>query len=1176
MPDPFMTPRGHMANLVAESKSADTPDTGGVCPLMSQTLQLLPVRYGLVEELDPSIEIAMPYRLQSLPLGFRLLRDGFLYVIDSVTGHLHEYRIELGSVSALLFKGGEVGADRRTDVIEADPALVFSRRSILHVTYSEVQWTAFKCAQVLKVAAEREHFMQRVSFENIERGEGRDLIDDKQMAVWLAESSGSWADKPGDNPTQIPYAWEHTPLYRQTIIEELTSQVTSAHKRDFLVLAVHDDVGVMRDLACRQDQLVEQIEQWAEGGTEPRQVERDYLLGCYIEALTQITDADLDKRGKTDPAFKALLDDMDTLPEPERGTTRNTLLEVISQDNRQEASTYFHDPEVPADLQERLDKAKPDRLSMDDGIEARAQTIQQYQLEQRFVGTSPEFIARHRRTLWKIYRQMDKQTKDLLYGAKFGQRGINDLIDRPAMDTFLKKQREVLQPLNEALDKVTHDRVQLLIKNRLHRAIWYYDVEDSEQVDHALLTEYACLKDICRSDSANEKILDWININPGMTRPMFYAAPLSAQTELGVQLAYFTNAGWLLIKDAPDWLERLKQWGAGLVLDTGRLSAATQVNVSAAWGTLAPALQMGIQQAVLIFLQQMDKGQLPDMDALFRSLPKAAGVAILDAARRENVTFQVASVDDLQQLGKTVQAVQKKRSYLRYLNNFAQQRKAEDTLWHLGSEAQTTRQDRHATQQSLRELEEQLARAMSPIADLPGDVTHLQAASSGKPGLALVFPQPQHREVRSVLDNYRRGVTVAPKAGLLGDGAGLLVFLAQVVNLVSVSVEVFSKQEIARDISPFLSSTAATVAAGFGAAQGIADTALSAHAADLAKNLRKAELMGVHVQMGKLHIGLGMIGYAAGMAAAALSLASSSANWQDAVRNGNSDAKAGATISLLGNSGFLASNSYGFAQTVQAFRHVLTTEANSAARLTAWAAAGTRLSTVFFRFNMAGILFTALELSGTWFYNRSNLSRHDRWLLSTPWSQDSERRRSLSLSDYQKNLRGHIQAPRVQIIPSSDDPNAPKPRRVLLHFPTLSASDLTQPIASHASDALLNIGGYRVKREQTGRDRTPEQWNPLSELLIGSLKIQQENPLTLQLTAIRSLLPSAHVEHCDIVLSIQLGHRTPGGLYEANLYDLRFPVTGGGGDFPDVILEPQGEQCSYFNINPALMSQAQN
>lgn len=1171
-----ITPRGHMANLIANAQCADPLDAGGFCPLMSQTLQLLPVRYGLVEDLDPSIEMAMPYKLQSLPLGFRLLRDGYLYIIDSATGHLHEYTIKDGSVAALLFKGSDIATDRRTDVLETDPALVFSRRSVLHVNFSEVQWTAFKCAQVLKVAAEREYFMQRISFENIERGEGRDLIDDRRMAVWLAESSGGWADKSGDTSTQVPYHWEHQPLYRQTILEELTSQVTPAHKRDFLFLAVRDDVGVMRDLAQYQDQLVDQIEHWANSGSEEGQVERDYLLGCYIESLTQINDADLKERGKKDPAFRALLEDMETLDEPERSETRKTLLEVMSQDNRQDARAYFNDPDVPEDLQARLEAAKPDRLSMDDGIDARAQTIQQYHLEQRFIGTRSAFIARHRKTLWMIYRHLDKPTKELLYGAKFGQRGINDLIDRPAMDAFLKQQREVLQPLNEQLEKVTHDRVELLIKNRLHRAIWYYDIEDSEQVDHAAITEYACLKDICRSDSAIQKILDWLNANPAMSRPMFYAAPLSAQTELSVQFAYFISAGWALIKDAPEWLERLAHWGAGLVLDTGRLSAATQVNVSAAWGTLAPALQMGIQQAVQTFLQQMDTGQLPDMDALFRSLPKAAGVAILDAARRENVTFQVASVDDLQQLGKTVQAVQKKRSYLRYLNNFAQQRKAEDSLWHLGSEAQTTRQDRHATQQSLRELEEQLARAMSPIADLPGDVTHLQAASSGKPGLALVFPQPQHREVRSVLDNYRRGATVAPKAGLLGDGAGLLVFLAQVVNFVQVRNETLGQPESAINYNAYRSSLAATVAAGFGAAQGIADTALGAHAAELAKNLKKAELMGVHVQMGKLHVGLGGLGYVAGMIAAVISMNSTLTSLEDAVRTGNTDAQVGATISLLGNSGFLATNSYGAAQTGMAFKHVLATARNSPARVAAWAAAGTRLATVFFRFNVAGTLFTALELSGSWFYNRSNLSRHDCWLLSTPWSQDPDRRRALSLSDYQKELRGHIQAPRVQIIRSSEEPHNPQPRCFLLHFPTLSAADLAQPIASHASDALLNIGGYQVVRAQHGRDYSPEQWTPLKENLQHSLQLHQETPLILQLTNIRVLITSPTPGRCDLALSIQLGHRTPEGLYEANLYDLRFPVTGESGDFPDAILEPQGEQCSYFNINPALMSQAQD
>ena len=106
---------------------------------------------------------------------------------------------------------------------------------------------------------------------------------------------------------------------------------------------------------------------------------------------------------------------------------------------------------------------------------------------------------------------------------------------------------------------------------------------------------------------------------------------------------------------------------------------------------------------------------------------------------------------------------------------------------------------------------------MSPLAELQGETTHLQAPAPGKPGLALVFPPRQHAEVRSVLENYRRGVKVAPKAGLLGDGAGLLVFVAQVVNLVQVTREVYSQPEQTKYLW-LIGPAAATAAAGFGAA----------------------------------------------------------------------------------------------------------------------------------------------------------------------------------------------------------------------------------------------------------------------------------------------------------------------------------------------------------------------
>ncbi|MGV6393289.1 hypothetical protein ACTUVN_001185 [Pseudomonas caspiana] len=270
-------------------------------------------------------------------------------------------------------------------------------------------------------------------------------------------------------------------------------------------------------------------------------------------------------------------------------------------------------------------------------------------------------------------------------------------------------------------------------------------------------------------------------------------------------------------------------------------------------------------------------------------------------------------------------------------------------------------------------------------------------------------------------------------------------------------------------------------------------------------------------------------------------------------------------ISMLGNSGFLASNSYGFAQTIQAFRHVLAAEAVTAA----WAAAGVRLSTVFMRFNLAGIIFTALELSGSWYYNRNNLSRHDRWLLSTPWGQGQEpdQCQSLPLGHYLKGLRAHYQAPRMQIIPSSDD----APQRFLLHFPTLYAAELTKPVASHASAFVLNIGGYRVVREQTGRDRTPERWSPMDEALEERLQIKQLNPLIVELTEVRGLIRSDLISHTDIVLSIQLGPIISTGQHEANVYEVRFPVTGESGAFPAVDLDPPGEQCEYFKINPDLM-----
>lgn len=171
------TPRRDSANLAAnEASSSDSRSPSGTCPLMNAKVQLLPLRYGLTEGVDPSAELAMPFALKSRPLGLRLVRNGYLYVIDGGTGKLHEYRIDKGAIDKLLWQDAEVRADIRSRAV-GEPQLVFPRTSILYVAYSELQWTARKCMQVLASPKDREHFMQAVDLRRADPQQGAASAD---------------------------------------------------------------------------------------------------------------------------------------------------------------------------------------------------------------------------------------------------------------------------------------------------------------------------------------------------------------------------------------------------------------------------------------------------------------------------------------------------------------------------------------------------------------------------------------------------------------------------------------------------------------------------------------------------------------------------------------------------------------------------------------------------------------------------------------------------------------------------------------------------------------------------------------------------------------------------------------------------------------------------------------
>jgi hypothetical protein len=180
------------------------------------------------------------------------------------------------------------------------------------------------------------------------------------------------------------------------------------------------------------------------------------------------------------------------------------------------------------------------------------------------VGTSkrslPNFVERHLSALVDLGKDQDLRMRNVLDGPVLsGKRGVNDLIDRPAMDEALNRHRDDLGRWNRLLDRITADRTQLLCAGHYHRSAWYYDAQVPAQLGQAFTAEYACLKDLCRSDAAAEQLLGYLEEHPELTRALFYTLPLRLQSEQVGQYSTLFNAGMAMFNNLAEWLAKLRK-----------------------------------------------------------------------------------------------------------------------------------------------------------------------------------------------------------------------------------------------------------------------------------------------------------------------------------------------------------------------------------------------------------------------------------------------------------------------------------------------------------------------------------------------------------------------------------------------------------------------------------------
>ncbi|WP_085698129.1 toxin VasX [Pseudomonas sp. B26(2017)] len=1068
------------ANIAALAKSTqDIRSPMGQCFLMSEKVQLLPLRYGLVENLDPSAELSIPLKLNSQPLGIRLLRDGYLYIIDNGTGYLHEYRIEQGQISKLVWKGREVASDMRTTSI-GEPQLVFSRQHTLFASYSEIQWTAYKCSQVLKDVAEREHWMQRIELASAcpDKG-GMHLLSRRQADTWLAEVAEKTApmDLPeGANPQQRQsYAWEDTSLFKNTSIETLTSQVLGAHQNDYLFLVLRDDFGVMRDLASAQLKVADWLDHWS----SDEAAQRRYLTGAYIQSLYEVTPARLDALASTDPAAKALRD--------ETNAEQQAVIEDYLRTKRDHAGRPIFGDE---DHWRKVAATDPYARATVNLLDALGQVLWQ----------------KHRDTIAALHLQ----TWQALFGKELGQRGIDHLINRADMQAFVSQQQTLLSHWHTRLQAIREDRLDMIVAGHFHRAAWYYDFRNDEQIRHRLETEFLCVAALCWNREATEKLAAYLESNLLTVVPGLDTLTLADQRDVSKKLMDLSSFSIkaAAAQESLDAVNVLTNQFRSLMNErlpnfadlNGRFSGLQ----SLLDGAYNPARQLSISDELDNAFSAFKQRQNIDPNSFIRGLGISTRLQLLREFSRSGLTLRAASASEFQAFNKSRDAALDLRRQLSETYKL-RHRELSRQIYGLaapGSE-QVHNQRINQLKAALLPLEDNLSRALTVGSSGPGQI------GTVIDGMAPGLREEMQRTVRDFRATGTFGKPMASALKSKGDGIALLLFVYQGQKFVEALSGFDNKtnppySETWTLIESFLNMSAA----GFAAIQGLSVTIFQAHIEHMVSAAGKLNTMS---RLGSWSGIAGNTAFGFGALAAAFDSGKHSMQWANALAEGNHQALAATTLQIAGDVTLVGTNTWGAKHTTSIITQVLRKPAEL--RALAWAEASPRLLGIAAQANLVGLIGTALQLLGEGLYNYFNLDALQKWLQASAWGTADLQR---SLPEDWSALARVVQQPTCELIREG------KRTCLQLRLPGVCTREMDsrqlQLLAHQQTRAVPIPGPYNSQLP-------PRRWQESSAAwaAVAVVVSQEDEALTLQFPVSDTLQTS------DFALALNIGYQLETG-----------------------------------------------
>ncbi|WP_445181438.1 toxin VasX [Pseudomonas sp. McL0111] len=1050
----------------------------GECQLAKQKVQLLPLRFGLVEYLDPKTDLAMPFQTKSQPLGIRLLRDGYLYIIDGTTGYLHEYRVEKGQITKLLWNSQEVSGDVRTSSV-GEPHLVFPRNHALHASYSEIQWTAFKCSQVLKSLDERKRLMQPIDLTSVcpEKG-GESLLSNLQAKQWLAEvaenETPAKALPEGADPEESkPYNWEHEPLFKNAAIESLTSKVQGPYKDDYLFLVLRDDIGVMRDLASAQLKVADWIEKWSADD----KCQAQYLTGSYIQSLYDVNASRLTALSNTDPDVKALKDE----------TTE-----------QQQSKIYDY-------LKARRDHRDPGIFG-DEAMWRKAAQTNPY--AKAFVGMTDAMGQPLYRKHQSTINTLSLQSWEALHGKDLGQRGIEHLVNREEMETFVTRQQNLLSHWHKRLGKIREDRLSMFTDGLFHRAAWYYDFHLDAQIEHRLKTEFVCVAAMCPDRKSVEKLAAYLEKNLLTIVPGLDTLGLIDQIDIAKKLVDLSNLaiGVLSAKENLANADALGNQFSSLV--SSRLPNYAKLNTQFAGlqsmlsEAYNPATQLKAADQLEKAHTAFKRMQNIDPNTYIRGIGSPARLQLLREFSSKGLTLRAATATEIAAYTQASEQSLNIRSQL----SATYKLRNRELMFQLSGTAQPGSEAVH--QQRI----DQLKLRLIPLEEKLSDALAVGSNSPAQIGTVIDGLDPQLRAEmdRTVRDFRATGTFKKPLSGALKSKGDLLafgLFIIQGQKFIDALSALLKKDKnslSASDAWAFTEAFIGMAGAGFATIQGLSVTIFQAHIEEMASTAGKVNTM---TRLGRWTgiAGIGAFGFS--VLSASLDLRKHSLQWAKAFAEGDSKGLGASTLQISGDAILIGAGTWGAKHTGSIVKTVIKTPTD--ARVFAWAEASPKLMSIGARANLIGLIGTALQLIGEGLYNYFNLDELQKWMQSSAWGNQTKQR---TAQDEWSELAKVVQKPTCELV--RDD----KQTYLKLILPGVSTQEM--------DSRQLQLLAYQQKRDTPMRggynpNLPPLRWRESTAAWATSFVVASKDheALTLKLPISDSLQTS------DFALAFDIGYQ---------------------------------------------------